>query len=322
MYFGSCKDILNTINEFYLNEANANEEEDNETEDRADEQIRLCFNEQSLQPITKSVLSALDYLHSKHIIHRCVCPENILISQTGHVYLSGLKFCVSMMEQGSLTKRLHDYPSFSTSAKSADDINDDELGEYVNYLSPELLQQNLSGYNTKSDIYSLAVTLCELANGVNPFVGCEKAQMLYEKLVGFDIGLWDRNILTSPESKKLFASVYATENPKVIASVQRRYFSDKFRNFVDICAQRQSDLRPSASQLLQHIYLKKIKLQNVTSTLRVSVLSDGIIELQKKIQHLQLMKQFNKSESHNTQQSGENIADLAVNNASNVYWEF
>jgi serine/threonine protein kinase len=315
MYFGSCKDILNTINEFYLNEANANEEEDNETEDRADEQIRLCFNEQSLQPITKSVLSALDYLHSKHIIHRCVCPENILISQTGHVYLSGLKFCVSMMEQGSLTKRLHDYPSFSTSAKSADDINDDELGEYVNYLSPELLQQNLSGYNTKSDIYSLAVTLCELANGVNPFVGCEKAQMLYEKLVGFDIGLWDRNILTSPE-------IYATENPKVIASVQRRYFSDKFRNFVDICAQRQSDLRPSASQLLQHIYLKKIKLQNVTSTLRVSVLSDGIIELQKKIQHLQLMKQFNKSESHNTQQSGENIADLAVNNASNVYWEF
>lgn len=35
----------------------------------------------------------------------------------------------------------------------------------------------MSGYNTKSDIYSLAVTLCELANGVNPFVGCEKAQV-------------------------------------------------------------------------------------------------------------------------------------------------
>ena len=39
-------------------------------------------------------------------------------------------------------------------------------------------KKNLSGYNAKSDIYSLAVTLCELANGVNPFVGCEKAQVI------------------------------------------------------------------------------------------------------------------------------------------------
>jgi hypothetical protein len=39
--------------------------------------------------------------------------------------------------------------------------------------------------------------LCELANGINPFHGCENAQMMYEKLLGCDIGLWDRNILTS-----------------------------------------------------------------------------------------------------------------------------
>lgn len=124
MFYGSCKDILETINNLNLNESN---EDTNNIVDRADEQKRLCFNEQSLQPITKSILSALEYLHSKHIIHRCVCPENIFIAENGHVYLSGLKFCVSLIDQGSLAKKLHDYPT--------------EIDDYLNYLSPELLQQ-------------------------------------------------------------------------------------------------------------------------------------------------------------------------------------
>ena len=144
MYYGSCKDILNTINEIKLYENNALTNQD-EPEDRADEQIRLCFNEQSLQPITKAVLSALEYLHSKHIIHRCVCPENILISQTGHVYLSGLKFCVSLIDEGLLAKKLHGYPSYSKKSNSENKENDnDEISEYLNYLSPELLQQVFS----------------------------------------------------------------------------------------------------------------------------------------------------------------------------------
>lgn len=129
MHYGSCKEILDCINKlnfseedkFFTNLQYAN------SVDRADEQKRLCFNEQSLQPITKSILSALDYLHCKHIIHRCVCPENILISQTGHVYLTGFKYSASLIEQGQLAKRLHDYPN--------------NISEYLNYLSPEFLQQ-------------------------------------------------------------------------------------------------------------------------------------------------------------------------------------
>jgi serine/threonine protein kinase len=176
MYFGSCKDILDAINAYYVN--NPEEEEyqpdNNNTHnepqstnhiiDRADEQKRLCFNEHSLQPITKAILSALEYLHSRHILHRSICPENIYISQSGQIYLTGLSHSVSLIDQGNLYRLTHDYPCF---------INDNST-----YLSPEILQQNLIGYNEKSDIYSLGVTLCELANGVNPFVGLEKAQVI------------------------------------------------------------------------------------------------------------------------------------------------
>lgn len=161
--YGSCRDILHAIRDYYLKNVE-NESNSNLVSDRADEQIRLCFNEQSLQPIIKSVLLALDYLHSKHIIHRCICPENIFITHSGHVYLGGMGFSVSLIDNGFLNKRLHDYPS--------------KIENYVNYLSPEILQQNLIGYNTKSDIYSLGVTICELANGIYPFHGCEKVQVL------------------------------------------------------------------------------------------------------------------------------------------------
>ena len=69
----------------------------------------------------------------------------------------------------------------------------------------------------------------------------------------------------------------------MIASIQRRFFSEKFRNFVDLCVQRNCELRPSAGQILQHLYLKKMKLVNVLSTLQMSVMSEGLIEIQKKI---------------------------------------
>jgi serine/threonine protein kinase len=126
MYYGSLKDILDIINNIdlidstHLNNANV---------DKVDEQKRLCFNEQSLQSVAKSVLSALDYLHSKHIIHRCVCPENIYISHDGKVYLSGFKYCISLIENGVYKKLCYGYPSNKS------------LENYLNYLSPEMLQQ-------------------------------------------------------------------------------------------------------------------------------------------------------------------------------------
>jgi len=81
--------------------------------------------------------------------------------------------------------------------------------------------------------------------------------------------------------------VNTAENPRLYASVQRRYFSEKFRNFVDLCVERNYELRPSAAQLLTHLYLKKSKQNNKTnsilSTLQMSIVSDGLIALNKRI---------------------------------------
>mgnify|MGYP003384949144 CR=1 FL=1 len=155
IYFGSCRDILDCIEAYYspppprsttasnqiVHSPSSLAELDEDTlVDRADEQKRLCFNEQSLQPITKSLLAALDYLHSRHVIHRRVEPESVFISVTGHVYLGRVDSAVSLIAQGTLAKRLHDFPHSKLS---------------LDYVAPEILQQ--VNHYLRGDIFLIRV---------------------------------------------------------------------------------------------------------------------------------------------------------------------
>lgn len=56
------------------------------------------------------------------------------------------------------------------------------------------------GYNEKSDVYSVGMVICELANGSEPFAGTPKTLMLTEKVRGCTPPLLDRTTIPRDEN--------------------------------------------------------------------------------------------------------------------------
>ena len=94
----------------------------------------------------------------------------VLISTDGKVYLSSLSSNLSMISHGQQQRVVHDFTKYNI--------------KVLPWFSPEVLQQNLQGYDTKFDIYSVGITDCELANSHVPFKDMPATQMLLEKLNG------------------------------------------------------------------------------------------------------------------------------------------
>uniref|UniRef100_A0A6M2DT50 Putative serine/threonine protein kinase n=1 Tax=Xenopsylla cheopis TaxID=163159 RepID=A0A6M2DT50_XENCH len=196
MVYGSCRDVLN----YYSS----------------------GFPEAAVAIILRDVINGLEYVHSKGFIHRGIRASHMLISHLGTVLLSGLRGVGELIVNGRRQRVLHSLPP---QAKDA-----------LNWLSPEVLEQNMLGYNEKSDIYSLAICACELANGVEPFADMPCTLMFTEKVRGYAPKLLDSITL----------SEYNNSDPsdELQAMFLNRRFSESFHQFVDMCSRREPSMRP------------------------------------------------------------------------------
>ncbi len=97
--------------------------------------------------IAIQVASGIEAAHNKHIIHRDIKPQNIIISMEGKVKVTDFGIA---------------------RAATSNTITSNVMGS-VHYTSPE---QARGGYSDeKSDIYSLGITLFEMLTGRVPFNG-------------------------------------------------------------------------------------------------------------------------------------------------------
>ncbi len=99
--------------------------------------------------IAMKISNALSEAHKKHIIHRDIKPQNIIITEDGDIKVTD--FGIARVSSGATI--------------SADE---DVIGS-VHYISPE---QARGGYvDERSDIYSLGVVMYEMLTGKVPFNG-------------------------------------------------------------------------------------------------------------------------------------------------------
>ena len=65
--------------------------------------------------------------------------------------------------------------------------------------------------------------------------------------------------------------VCSIENPLVIESIKNKFYTDIFRNFVDLCVTKNYQIRLNATQLLQHFYVKKLPRKDFTDFLKLII---------------------------------------------------
>ena len=227
MKFGSCTDVINS-------------------------HFLSGIPERPTSFILKSVLKALKYLHSCGIIHRGVKGGHILISDGNLVKLGGNRNCVSFISSTGKAKMVHKF------------LKHDHF--YLPWMSPESLQQNMEGYQSKSDIYSLGITACELANGFAPFTDMPSTQMLLDKLQGTKPCLLDQK--TMPTCNLSQVDVNSDPMMQFQLIRQSRLFSNGFHDFVSQCLNRYPSHRPPVNKLLQHKFFDQSAGVDLTKELQ------------------------------------------------------
>ncbi|XP_049801429.1 dual specificity mitogen-activated protein kinase kinase 6 isoform X1 [Schistocerca nitens] len=182
--------------------------------------------EDILCKITFAVVNALHYLHSKlRVIHRDVKPSNILINRKGEV-----KMC-----------------DFGISGYLVDSVAKTIDAGCKPYMAPERIDPtgNPSQYDIRSDVWSLGISLIELATGKFPYK------------------TWG----TPFEQLK---QVVKDDAPRLPPDT----FSPEFEDFICQCLQKDFTERPNYEKLLKHPFLTRHQNVDVNVSEFVSEILD------------------------------------------------
>lgn len=169
--------------------------------------------EKILGKLTLCTLNALNYLKERHnVIHRDIKPSNLLINNQGDIKLCDFGISGNLVDSKARTK---------------------DAG-CAGYLSPERIEPNGKDYDIRADVWSLGITLVELATGSYPYKHCKG---------DFDV----------------LSAIIHSETPKL----PEDQFSSNFRSFVQRCLVKEVSKRPKYNLLLQDPFVLQYKEEQV-----------------------------------------------------------
>lgn len=128
---------------------------------------RMTLNEHMLS-IIRQIASALDYAHSRSVIHRDVKPSNIILGQDGLAYLTD--FGLGEIKQAVE----HDGQSARTTT-----LLQSRMGGTIPYMAPEQIKGDIAG-NEATDLYSFGVVVYEILTGQLPYRKGRETQIILQ----------------------------------------------------------------------------------------------------------------------------------------------
>lgn len=135
------------------------------------------FTEDRVRFYAAEIASGLEYLHSAGVIYRDLKPENLLLTNDGHIV---------MTDFGLSKEGLH----------SSDDRTATFCGT-PEYLAPEILEG--ARYGKAVDWWSFGTLVFEMLTGLPPFY-CEDVQQMYSKIMTAELQIPDS---VSPDAADL-----------------------------------------------------------------------------------------------------------------------
>ncbi|XP_020708253.1 dual specificity mitogen-activated protein kinase kinase 4 isoform X7 [Athalia rosae] len=193
------------------------------------ERLNERIPESILGKITVATVKALNYLKEKlKIIHRDVKPSNILLDRRGNI-----KLC-----------------DFGISGQLVDSIARTRDAGCRPYMAPERIDpQRARGYDVRSDVWSLGITLMEVATGFFPY---PKWNSVFEQLY----------------------QVVQGDPPRLSPNENGNRFTMDFVNFVNTCLIKEETQRPKYNKLLEHPFIRK----GEEATIDVAAYVSGVLD--------------------------------------------
>ena len=173
-----------------------------------------AVSEAALREVALAIVSALNYLHKQlRVIHRDVKPSNILVNGDMD-NMAAIKLC-----------------DFGISAYLVDSLARTREAGTSSYLAPERILEDGEGmgpasYGVKADVWSLGISLLEVATGTFPYPA------------------WS----TPFEQLKLVVEGPPPQIPST--------FTPQFAHFLSTCLSKKVSERANYTELLQHNFLQ------------------------------------------------------------------
>ncbi|KAG9326160.1 hypothetical protein KVV02_005665 [Mortierella alpina] len=162
------------------------------------------ISENILGKISEAVLNGLVYLHKMHhVIHRDLKPSNIVVTMSGRI-----KLC-----------------DFGVSGDLVNSLAETFVGTSY-YMAPERIQGGK--YPVQSDVWSLGLTIIEIAQMKNPF----------------------------PKNLAAFELLHYIVNQPVPSLPEDEPWSSDFRDFLNQCFIKDFMKRPTPEQIMKHPFIE------------------------------------------------------------------
>lgn len=164
----------------------------------------LTFEEDCIRDVASSLLKALEFLHARQIIHRDLKADNVFVTSEGVVKLADFGVSAQLTTEKPKRRTIMGTPL---------------------WMAPEVLKETT--YSLTADIWSLGITLIELAEGEPPLAHVPLIKAVFRI------------------PKEPSPSLEDTEK-----------WSQELKGFLHTCLQKDPFERETASELLEHDFVK------------------------------------------------------------------